>query len=56
MLKSDANSGFNYNGLNWAYLFKILLASLGFSEIWMHQDIGSISYMLTKERIYDQYF
>ena len=56
MWKNDANSGINYNGLNWAYHVKILLESLVFYEIWMHQDIGSIGYMLIKQRIYDQNF
>ena len=53
MLKNDANSGINYNGLNWAYHVKILLESLGFYESRMHQDIGSIGYILVRQRIYD---
>ena len=51
MLKNYANIRINFYGLNWAYHIKIVLESLGFYEIWMHQDIGSIVYMRIKHTL-----
>ena len=55
MLKHDLDNRNTYNGSNWAFQIKSILDSLGFSNIWIHQNNIDIPFDLIKQRLLDTY-
>ena len=55
MLKLDADNSITYNGANSAFQIKTFLEIHGFSNIWLNQDVTSVSFPVIKQRILDVY-
>ena len=55
MLCNDLNNGKTYNGHNWAFQIKSIIDDLGFSDIWLNQNVYTINISVLKERLFDQY-
>ena len=54
MLRSDADNGLDYGGLNWAHQLRTL-ETHGFLYLWQEQDILDISFPIIQQRIIDIY-
>ena len=55
MLKLDVDNSFSYNGANWAFQIKTFLETHVFSNIWLNQDVTSVSFSVIKQRMHDVY-
>ena len=55
MFKLDVDNSITYNGANWAFQIKTILETHGFSNIWLNQDVTSVSFPVIKQRILDVY-
>ena len=55
VLRTDADSGNNYNGLNWASNVKKLLETLGLFDVWLNQDFFVPSFNVIRQRICDNF-
>ena len=48
MLCNDLNNGKTYNGHNWAFQIKSIIDDLGFSDIWLNQNVYTINISVLK--------
>ena len=55
MLKTDADNHIHYNQSNWAYQIKIILDTMGMSNIWLSQNNMHVNIQQIKTRLIEIY-